>query len=336
MAWLFYATRAVPFYILNTKFSDTVYLENEDNSLKKFEINNFNGPQSGSINETNTPKLCSDEVLVDVKAASVNPLDLKIMAGYMESVFPIQFPYTPGTDFSGVVKSIGDNITKFKPGDRIVARMEPSKGGAFAQELVISADKLNTISDAMSFEQAAALPTAYGTAHLALIETAKLQSGQRVLIHAGAGGVGSFAIQIAKSVGAYVIATASANNIELLRDLGADEVIDYRIQDFTELTDIDVVLDTIGGDTLAGSWKVLSEVGIIATLADFAIENKGTKRGEFIFFSDATPTLPEAMRSFGESKLQIVMDTIFSLEETRAALEKVATGHARGKVTIRI
>lgn len=304
--------------------------------MKSFVIDSFDGPQSGVIRESNIRKPTADEVLVDIKVASVNPLDLKIMAGYMEAVFPIQFPYVPGTDFSGVIKSVGDNVTTFKSGDRVVGRMEPNNGGAFAQQGIISASKLNKISDAIGFEQAAALPTAYGTAHLALLEIAKLQAGQRVLIHAGAGGVGSFAIQIAKQKGAYVIATASKNNADLLRDLGADEVLDYRTQDIADLSGIHVVLDTIGGETLARSWDLLTDNGIIVTLADFAIENKGSKRGEFAFFTDATPAMSVAMQSIERNQLQIVMDTIFSLGETRKALEKVATGHARGKVTVRI
>lgn len=303
--------------------------------MKAFQINSFDGPQSGSF--TDSPNLAPavGEVVIEIKAASVNPLDLKIISGFMTSVFPIDFPYVPGTDFSGIVSSAGDRVTNVKPGDYVVGRMEPTQGGAFAQQVLISAEKLHKLSAGMSFEQAAALPTAYGTANLALMETANLQARQRVLIHGGAGGVGSFAVQIAKLAGAYVIATASGKNTSLLHSLGADEVIDYRTQDFAKLTDIDAVLDSIGGETLDRSWSVLNDTGIIVSLADFNIKNNGTKRGEFVFFSDAKSAMSLAMKSFEQHQLQIVMDSIYSLDETRVALEKIGTGHARGKITVR-
>lgn len=304
--------------------------------MKAFQVNNFNGPQSGGMVETPVQTLKADEVRVSLRAASVNPLDVKILAGYMESVFPVQFPYTPGTDFSGQVEAVGAEVTALQPGDRVVGRMEPGRGGAFAQQLTIKASDLCKIPNTMSFEQAAALPTAYGTAHLALLRVANLRKNQRVLIHAGAGGVGSFAIQIAKQAGAYVIATASAANSALLKELGADEVIDYRTENFASLNNIDVVLDSIGGETLERSWSVLHEVGIIATLADFAIKPKGTKRGEFVFFKEAITALPLAIEKFERGQLQILLDVIYNLDETRSALEKVATGHARGKVIVRM
>ena len=303
--------------------------------MKSASISVFGGPEVVTLHNLDLSKPGADDVLVRVEAASVNPLDLKIIAGYMQPVFPVELPYIPGTDFSGIVSSVGERVTQLKPGDRVFGRSTPTAGGAFARQLIIAATELCLIPASMSFEQAAALPTSFGTAQQALFEVGQLKPGQRVLIHGGAGGVGSMAVQLAHLAGAYVIATASARNIERVNSLGADEVIDYRTQDFTRLRDIDLVLDTVGGSTLESSWSVLGKGGRIATLVEFDIESGEDHAGEAVFFASATPYLQEAVRQFSAGQLQVVTDSIFTLDETRAALEKVATGHASGKVIIR-
>ena len=188
---------------------------------------------------------------------------------------------------------------------------------------------------APQFEQAASLPTAFGTARQALFDVGHLQRGQRVLIHAAAGGVGSMAVQQAHLAGAYVIGTASGTNVDLVKSLGANEVIDYSTQDFSSLRDIDLVLDSLGGETLEKSWSVLRPGGRITSLVAFDIQSRNGMIGESVFFASATPYLPEAVRQFQAGQFQIVTDSIFPLEEARAALKKVATGHAHGKVLIR-
>ena len=303
--------------------------------MKSASISVFGGPGVVTLHNHELNKPGADDVLVRVEAASVNPLDLKIIAGYMQPVFPVELPYIPGTDFSGIVSSVGERVTQLKPGDPVFGRSTPTAGGAFARQLIIAATELCLIPASMSFEQAAALPTSFGTAQQALFEVGQLKPGQRVLIHGGAGGVGSMAVQLAHLAGAYVIATASARNIERVNSLGADEVIDYRTQDFTRLRDIDLVLDTVGGSTLESSWSVLGKGGRIATLVEFDIESREDHAGEAVFFASATPYLQEAVRQFSAGQLQVVTDSIFTLDETRAALEKVATGHASGKVIIR-
>lgn len=298
-------------------------------------VSAFGGPDVVTVAEAASRDPQPDEAAVRVEAAGLNPLDLKIIAGYMQQFFPVTFPYTPGSDFSGVVEAVGAHVKNLRPGDRVFGRSEPSAGGAFAQRLVIAATELCVIPTEMSFEQAASLPTAFGTARLALFDVGQLQRGQRVLIHAAAGGVGGMAVQQAHLAGAYVIATASARNIDLVTSLGADEVIDYRTQDFAQLRDIDLVLDTLGGETLEKSWSVLRAGGRVATLVEPGIESRNGCAGEFVFFASATPSLAEAVRQFQAGQLQIVTDSIFPLEEVRAALEKLATGHACGKVLIR-
>lgn len=303
--------------------------------MKTALISAFGGPEVVTIGQAGLRKLQPHDAAVRVEAVGVNPLDLKIIAGYMQQVFPVEFPYVPGTDFSGVVEAVGAQVTSLTPGDRVVGRTAPSAGGAFARGLVITAADLCVIPAEMSFEQAAALPTAFGTARQGLFDVGHLQRGQRVLIHAGAGGVGSMAIQQAHHAGAYVIATASARNIELVKSLGANEVIDYRTQDFSRVRDIDLVLDTIGGETLEKSWSVLRAGGRIASLVEFGIQSRNGHAGEFVFFASATLFLPEAIRLFQAGHLQIITDSIFPLDEARSALEKLATGHARGKILIR-
>ncbi len=304
--------------------------------MKTAFINTFGAPDVFMIGERPLRALQPSEVTVRVEAAGVNPLDLKVVAGYMQQVFPVDLPYVPGTDFSGVIDSVGAQVTSVKPGDRVVGRTAPSAGGAFAQTLVISADEVCLVPAEMSAEQAAALPTAFGTAQQALFNVGQLERGQRVLIHAAAGGVGSMAVQLAHQAGAYVVATASGKNVDLVKSLGADEVIDYRTQDFAKTRDFDLVLDTVGGDTLTKSWSVLRAGGRVATLVEFSIKPTNGHAGEFVFFASATPFLPQATRLFKMGQLQIITDSIFPLDEARSALEKLATGHARGKVLIRM
>ncbi|MET0498941.1 MAG: NADP-dependent oxidoreductase [Steroidobacteraceae bacterium] len=304
--------------------------------MRRVFIDSFGTPDIVATGETKLRELQSHEAAVRVEVAGVNPLDLKIVAGYMQQVFPVEFPYTLGTDFSGVVEDVGTQVTSLKPGDRVVGRTEPSAGGAFSRTVAIAATDLCVIPQEMSFEQAAALPTTFGSARQGLFDVGNLQRGERVLIHAAAGGVGNMAVQQAHQAGAYVVATASTKNVALVKSLGADEVIDYRTQDIAEARDIDLVLDIIGGETLEKSWSVLRTGGRIASLVEFGIKPKDGHAGEAVFFVSATPFLPEAIRMFRAGQLQIIIDSIFAFEDARSALEKVATGHVRGKVLIRL
>lgn len=303
--------------------------------MKAALINSFGDPSVVGTGEAGLRVASPNEVVVRVEAAGINPLDLKIIAGYMQQVFPVSLPYVPGTDFSGVVERIGSEVNTVKVGDRVFGRTSPGEGGAFARQVVVAQQALCVLAEQMSFEQAAALPTTFGTANQALFEVGKLKQGERVLIHGGAGGVGTMAVQLAHRAGAYVIATASEGNRALVTALGADEVVDYRTQDVGQIRDVDLVLDTIGGETLEKSWSTLREGGRIATLADFNIAARNGNEGTFVFFADASSHLRAAVEQFEAGQLQIVIDAAFALEDARAALEKVATGHSRGKVLIR-
>ncbi len=303
--------------------------------MKAAWIANFGGPEVITAVDLPLPSLPADAVHVRIEAAGLNPLDLKLIAGYLQQVFPFTFPYVPGTDFSGVIAAVGAQVQHLRVGERVYGRSSPVAGGAFAAELVIAASEVCLIPADMSFEQAASLPTTYGTAHEALFEVGALKAGERVLVHAAAGGVGSMAVQLAHQAGAHVIATASELNLELVKSLGAHEVIDYRKQDFSALRDIDLVLDPMGGETLEKSWGVLRAGGRIASLVEFGIQNRDGRAGRSVIFTSAVPTLAAAVKQFEAGQLQIITDSVYPLAEARTALEKLATGHVRGKVLLR-
>ncbi|HEX5682790.1 MAG TPA: NADP-dependent oxidoreductase [Ideonella sp.] len=304
--------------------------------MKALRIHEFGTPSHTILEDIAPATAGPDEVTVRIEAASVNPLDLKMLAGHMQPVFPVSFPYTLGTDFAGVVETLGANVRGFQPGDRVVGRAGASTGGAFAQTAVVPANSLCRIPASMSFEQAAALPTSAGTAWQALFGVGKLVAGQRVLIHAAAGGVGSFAVQFAKQAGARVIVTASSKNHGLAKELGADEVIDYRHEDFSaRLRDLDLVIDPLGGDTAGRSWSVLKPGGTLVSLVDPTIAPRGDVNAAFVFFQGDTEVLQGITKLFEARRLQVILDSIHPLDDARVALEQVASGHARGKVIIR-
>ncbi|CAM4157490.1 NADP-dependent oxidoreductase [Saccharibacillus endophyticus] len=215
------------------------------------------------LRETNCPKPQEDEVLVRISFAAMIPLDWKIRNGWLEQVFPTTFPYTPGFYASGIVETVGSQVAELQPGDRVFGDLR----GSYAQYAVAKEDALVKLPDSISLEDAAAIKAGADSAWKALFLEGNLQSGQTVLIHAAAGGVGQFAVQLAKWKGATVIGTASADNLEFVKSLGADMVIDYRSEDFSELVkDVDLVVDTVGGDTEQRSWGVLKRGGILVSL----------------------------------------------------------------------
>jgi NADPH:quinone reductase-like Zn-dependent oxidoreductase len=259
--------------------------------VKAFRINNYG---ADSVFETVvTPNPSAGEVLVKVAAASFNPLDNKIQRGYMDAFFPLTLPYTIGTDVAGTVESLGEGGGDFTIGARVVVRTAPTAGGAIADYVIVPVDQLVRIPASVSSEDAAGPPTAAGTAWQTLFEVAGLKAGQTVLIHAGAGGVGSFAIQFARAAGARVISTASGDGVAIVERLGADQVINYMTDDFAScVSDVDVVFDTIGGDTQARSFGVLRSGGFLATTAsppDEALAKAHNVTAAFVFHgSDAS------------------------------------------------
>lgn len=292
------------------------------------------------IEDIAEPTIGPDEVLVRIAAASLNPLDVKLQKGYMHAFFPLSFPYTLGTDFSGTVERVGASVTGWNEGDRVAARVDPMRGGGFAQFAAVPADQLVAVPEAVSLDEAAGLPTAAGTAWQALFEVAGLKSGQSVLVHAGAGGVGSFAIQFARAAGARVIATASGTGIEIARKLGADQVIDYRSEVFEDkVSDVDLVLDTIGGETQQRSFGVLRTGGALLATAvppDEALAKAHKVTASFIFHSSDTARLRMLVDALATGRVTVPVDRRMRLDSFGPAFEHQASGHARGKILLTI
>lgn len=284
-----------------------------------------------------TPDIGANEVLVRVAAAALNPLDVKLQKGEMHHFFPLDFPYTIGTDLSGMIERVGADVADWREGDKVVARVDPTGGGACAEFAVVSASYLVHAPTTVSLEEAAGIGTTGGTAWQALFEVADLRSGQTVLIHAGAGGVGSFAVQFARKAGARVIATASGEGVDVARRLGADQVIDYRSEDFaSRVTDVDVVLDTIGGDTQQRSFAVLRSGGVLVSTVSPPDEALAKAHGVTATFF---PTASDADRLAKvveqvDAGAEILIDRTLPLDAITEGFARQASGRVRGKIIL--
>ncbi|MBD3894666.1 NADP-dependent oxidoreductase [Halomonas sp. ML-15] len=290
------------------------------------------------LEDITKPVPTSGQVLVRVRAAGLNPLDVKLQRGDMEQFFPLTFPYTPGTDLAGDIEQLGPDVEGWAVGDRIVARTDPTVGGAFAEYALVPVALLAKAPTSVPLKEAAGIPTAAGTAWQALFESTNLAENQTVLIHAGTGGVGSFAIQFAHRVGASVIATASGGGLEIVRLLGADRSIDYRREDFTrQLSGVDVVLDTIGGETQQRSYAVLRAGGHLLSTAmppDETLAAAHHVTAGFVFHASDGQRLARLSHAIDQYDLQVLVDQTAPITEFAQAFQHQASGHARGKIII--
>jgi NADPH:quinone reductase-like Zn-dependent oxidoreductase len=308
-------------------------------TMKAVRLHSFGGADVLQHEDAPRPEPKEDEILVRVIAAGVNPVDAKVRQGH----FPqpgAKMPMIVGYDISGVVEKTGAKATKFKPGDAVYAYLSLTRGGAYAEYAIAKESEATLKPTSLTHEQAAAVPLAALTAWQALIETAKLEAGQTVLIHGGSGGVGSFAIQIAKARGAKVIATASTANQELLKERGADQAIDYKTAKFEEVVqDVDVVLDLVAGDTLARSYGVVKKGGIIVSVLDNPAPAELKKhgiRGTAILVRPEASMLAELTKLIDEKKITPLVSQVFPLAETAKAHAAIETGHTRGKIVLRV
>ena len=309
-------------------------------TMKAVVIHEYGGPEVLKYEDVPQPEPKQDQLRIRVIAAGVNPVDGMIRSGMFDKEGRRAFPVILGGDISGVVEKVGSNITKFKSGDPVFAYVSLDNSGGYAQYAVVTEREAAPKPKSLTYVEAAAVPIVALTAWQALIDTAKLKAGQTVLIHGGSGGVGSFAIQIAKAHGAKVIATASAANQELLKQLGADVAIDYTKQNFENVAkDVDVVLDSIGKDTLARSYGVVKKGGIIVSLVarpDPAELEKHGIRGEALSVDPNSDELSEIGKLIDEKKINVIVSQTFPLSEARKAQEQVATGHTRGKIVLKV
>ena len=308
--------------------------------MKAIRIHEYGGPEVLSIDEVPVPEPGKDEVLVRVHATSVNPVDWKIREGLRKEKFPSKLPLTIGWDVSGVVEQVGEKVSNFRKGDEVYGRPDPTKNGAYAEYIVVKASLLSVKPLGIGHTEAAAVPLAGLTAWQGLFDHGLLKEGQKVLIHAAAGGVGSYAVQFAKSKGAYVIGTASDQNIDFLKRLGADEVIDYNMESFEmRLNDIDLVLDTIGGDTQLKSIEVLKPGGrLITTLAaEFVTEAKAKNVHLIAYVVQSIPAqLAEIAKMIDAGKVKPIIDQVLPFTDARKAHMSIEEGHTRGKIVLQV
>ncbi|HEY2926213.1 NADP-dependent oxidoreductase [Piscinibacter sp.] len=287
------------------------------------------------------PQFGENDVLIRVHASGVNPSDCQFRRGDYRAFVPLTLPFIPGWDVAGTIDAVGAKVTRFKPGDAVFAMADMFRNGAYAQYIAVRANEVAMAPNSLPPEQAAGVPLAALTAWKALFDDAALKAGQSVLVHAGAGGVGLFAIQLARRAGARVIATASAANHELLRQLGAHQVIDYRAGDFAAgLKDIDVVLDTVGGETRERSWPVLRPGGTLAAIAmpppDEARARRHGVRAVPVRVQPHGERLADIARLIDAGELKVMIDRVLPLAYAAAAQRYSEERHARGKIILRI
>ncbi|MGB7679224.1 MAG: NADP-dependent oxidoreductase [Nitrososphaeraceae archaeon] len=312
--------------------------------MKSVQINEYGGSEIIKVNQSSSePTVSTGKVLVTIKAAGVNPADWKIREGYFQQMAPLQFPSTLGMDFSGVIKQVGVGVSSsdFKQGDEVYGQAGVINGGsgAFAEMALAKIENIAHKPKRISHNEAAALPLAGVAAWWALKDDIGLSEGQKILIHGGAGGIGSIAIQIAKNLGAYVATTVSTNDKQFVQDLGADIVIDYMNQTFEDLLhDYDAVFDTVGGDTYRRSFKVPRKGGIIVSMLeqpDSELMNQYGIRAVFRFAQANRERLTRLAQWIDENNnIRINVERTFSLEQAGDALDYQKDVHPRGKVVL--
>ncbi len=331
--------------------------------MKAFIVDRYGSSDNVRAAEMPDPEVRENDVLVQVHAAGVNLLDSKIRNGEFKQILPYRLPVILGNDVAGVVIRAGSRVRRFKPGDEVYARPAKDRIGAFAEFISIREDDLALKPERLTMEEAASIPLIGLTAWQALIERGNLKKGQKVLIHAGSGGVGTFAIQLAKHVGATVATTTSAANADLVKRLGADVVIDYRKDDFEKLLyDYDVVLNSLDNETLNKSLRVLKPGGKLISISgppdpDFAREigspwilkpvmrllsyriRTAAKRRHvsysFLFMRANGDQLREITALIDSQVVHPVMDRVFPFESTREAMAYLEKGRAKGKVVVK-
>ena len=309
--------------------------------MKAIRFHHYGGPDLLVLDEVPSPDLCAGEVLVRVQAAGVNPADYKFRAGWFKDFVKLTLPFIPGADFSGTVEQVGPGVHCFKAGDEVFGMRDVQVGGSYAQYVAVRSDAIALKPKRLSHAQAAAVPLAALTAWSALFDHAELKRGQRVLIHAASGGVGVFAVQLAKIAGTEVIATTSTDNVELVRSLGADQVIDYRIADFAStVKDIDIVLDALGGETQVRSMGVLRSGGLIVTLQppgiDAVLAKQMKVRTALVEVAANGKRIAKLASLLDDGVLTPIIDQLFPLAQAGQAHVRSESGRARGKIVLTV
>lgn len=310
--------------------------------MKAAQINEYGGVEVITINDTDKPVLGSGQVLVDVHAASLNPFDSAVREGKMREMKQLDFPSTLGGDLAGVVYNVGDGITGLSAGDNVYGQASVFGGasGALAEFAATLASQIAKMPGGLSFEQAAALPLTGAAALQALDQHLQIQKGQRLLIQGGSGGIGTIAIQVAKHLGAYVAATVPPAGVDYAKEQGADEVIDYKSQDFTKLVSgYDAVLDLVGGEVLEKSIDCLNPGGKAVSTVSQADVQHAKERGIATIYqgTEVTAQKLDKLRGLAEQGVvNVNVDKVFTLDDTAHAFKYRETNVILGKVVIKI
>jgi len=315
-------------YLMNSMLPQT-------GTIKAVRIHSFGGPEALHFEDVPVPDPAPEEVLVRVHAAGVNPIDWKVREGLLG---PLTLPRTLGYDFSGVVEALGSAATGLFVGQSVLGHSD--FGGAFAELVVVPAGSLAPKAPSLDYFEAAATPLSAVTAWQALFDVADLQSGQKILIHGAAGGVGMFAVQLALRHGAKVIATASSRNFSFLAGLGAHQLIDHNATRFEDaVKGVDVVLDLIGGETLDRSWKVLKPGGRLVSTVSTPSQEKAMICGVRAYKIQARVCADELTLMgdlIANGEIKVMVEKILPLSRASEALEMSRRGHVRGKIVLKI
>jgi NADPH:quinone reductase-like Zn-dependent oxidoreductase len=314
-----------------------------DHTMRTVHFYTYGGPEQLVVEQVPRPEPQVGEVLVRVYAAGVNPIDWKIRKGFFKDVRSVPLPFTPGSELAGTIEALGPGVTAFKIGQAVYGR---EAKGAYADFAVVPADSLAYKPHNISFDQAASVPIGARTAWMALFSLADLQAGQQVLVHGAAGGVGNYAVQLARWKGAHVIGTASLTNLEFVRALGAETVIDYNTTPFEHVAhDVDVVIDPIGGETQDRSWPLIKPGGILVAIGHPPAEDMAAQHGvrtastvldQPVPPRISTKPLPEISGLIESGLLLPQVGKVFPLEEVAQAQMLSETGHGRGRIVLHI
>lgn len=306
-------------------------------------IEAYGGKEKLKESDVPMPKPGDHQVIVKEKATSINPIDWKLREGYLKEMMPWEFPIILGWDVAGDIVEVGSEVVDWKVGDRVFARPDTTRFGTYAEYTAVDDNLLAHMPENVSYEEAAAVPLAGMTALQALFDYGKLAEGEKVLIHAGSGGVGTYAIQLAKNKGAYVISTASEKNRDLLLSLGVDQFIDYKTEDFTDiLSDVDVIIDTMGGDVLENSFKVIKphtgRIVSVAGDADKELIEKADITFNNIWLQPNGKQLTELAQLMEQGKMKSIIGETYPLTEKGIfdAHALSETHHAVGKIVIKV
>jgi NADPH:quinone reductase-like Zn-dependent oxidoreductase len=309
-------------------------------TMKAVVVHEYGGPEVLKYEDAPRPEPKDDEMLIKVFAAGVNSFDGVLRSGKYAKVFKMQLPWIPGYDIAGKVEKVGGKVNRFKVGDSVYAFISIPSGGGYAEYALAKENQVALKPATIGFTEAAGVPSVALTAWQALVDKANLQSGQTVLIHGASGGVGLFAIPIAKIRGAKVMATASTANQDFLKQLGADVAIDYKTQKFEEIAkEVDVVVDGVGGDTLARSYPIVRKGGVLVSLVaplDQAQLDSHGIRGVSLEAESNGGELAQIGRLIDEKKLKVIVSQTFPLADAAKAQAQADTGHARGKIVLKV